>query len=78
MTVLVGLTPAQSFDAVGSFAGSGGIGARPYDGLIGEAAVVHNIPAIVTWNTPHMRSLFPELAVSTPRQFAQNRARAAP
>jgi hypothetical protein len=28
---------------------------------------VHGIPVIVTWNTRHMRSLFPGLAISTPK-----------
>jgi len=69
VTDLVGLTPAQSFDSVRGFAQGGGIGPRLYDLLIGEAAVVHDIPVIVTWNVGHMRSLFPELEVATPKEF---------
>jgi predicted nucleic acid-binding protein len=65
-TSLVGPTPAQAVDAVGNFARDGGIGARLYDRLIGEAALAHSIPAIVTWNVRHMRSLFPGLTVISP------------
>ena len=70
MTALVGLTPAQSFEAVRDYARGGGIGARLYDRLIGEVAVVQGIPAVVTWNTGHMRGLFPQLEVLTPEVFA--------
>ena len=69
-TGLVGLTPAQTFEAVGAYAASGGIGPRLYDASIGRAAVVHGIPAIVTWNVGHMRGLFPDLGVLTPEAFA--------
>ena len=69
-TGLVGLTPAQTFETVGAYAASGGIGPRLYDALIGRAAVVHGIPAIVTWNVGHMRGLFPDLDVLTPEAFA--------
>ncbi|MBV2149876.1 PIN domain-containing protein [Sphingobium sp. AS12] len=69
VTVLVGLTPAQSFDAIRAYAQGGGIGARLYDLLIGEAAIVHEIPVIVTWNIGHMRSLFPSLTIATPKEF---------
>ena len=64
--VLVGLTPAQTLDAVISYASSSGIGARLYDRLIGEAAVRAGLRRIVTWNVGHMRSLFPALDVLTP------------
>ncbi len=70
VTELIGLTPAQSFDAVRQYAQSSGIGARLYDRLIGEAATVHGIGCLVTWNTGHMRSLFPALGVMTPAQAA--------
>jgi predicted nucleic acid-binding protein len=73
VTALVGLTAPQTFEAVRSYAQSGGIGARLYDRLIGEAAVTHGIPAIVTWNVGHMRSLFPNLSVSSPSDFAEDR-----
>jgi predicted nucleic acid-binding protein len=70
VTSLVGLTPAQTFDAIRGYAQGGGIGARLYDRLIGEAAVAHAIPRIVTWNAGHMRSLFPDLTISTPKDFS--------
>lgn len=73
VTQLVGLTPAQTFDAVRSYAAEGGIGARLYDRLIGETATVHGIPTIVTWNVAHMRGLFPALAVQSPRDYLQAR-----
>ena len=69
ITVLVGLTPAQTFDAIRSYAQSGGVGARLYDRLIGEAAIAHEIGVILTWNLGHMRSLFPSLTVTAPRDF---------
>jgi len=68
-TSLVGLTPAQVFDAVRSYAGNGGVGPRLYDALIGAAAVVHGIPAIVTWITRHLSGLFPEIDVLSPIRF---------
>jgi predicted nucleic acid-binding protein len=70
VTVLVGLSAAQTVDAVRAYATSGGIGARLYDRLIGEAAVANGLTAIVTWNVPHMRGLFPELHVATPEDYA--------
>lgn len=69
-TNLVGLTPPQSFDAIRDYARRGGMGPRVYDRLIGEAAIAHAIPAIVTWNVGHMRDLFPGLRIATPEEFA--------
>lgn len=69
-TVLIGLTPGQTYDAVGAFATAGGIGARVYDFLIGQVAVAHGISAVVTLNIRHMRPLFPELDVRTPEEWA--------
>lgn len=69
LTKLVGLSPAQTLDAVRSYAGSGGVGARIYDWLIGKAALTAGAGAIVTWNVGHMRSLFPDLIVRTPSEF---------
>ena len=69
ITKLVGLTPSQTFDVVRTFANAGRIGPRLYDALIGEAAIVHDIPCIVSWNTRHMRALFPNVDVQTPRGF---------
>ena len=74
VTGLVGLTAAQTFEATGLFAASGGIGPRLYDALTGGAAVVHGIPGIVTWNVGHMRGLFPNLDVLTPEAFPARHA----
>ena len=63
---LIGLTPAQTLDAIGRFAGMGGIGPRLYDFLIGRAAVVHGWRTIVTWNVRDIHGLFPGLRVATP------------
>lgn len=68
-TQLVGLTPAQAFDAIRVYATAGGTGPRLYDHLIGTAALYAGADTIVTWNSSHMRSLFPELAVRTPPEF---------
>lgn len=74
VTGLIGLTPAQTFEATSRYAASGGIGPRLYDALIGGSAVLHGIPGIVTWNTGHMRGPFPDLDVLTPETFAARRA----
>ncbi len=71
VTALVGLTAPRLFETIGSYAAGGGIGARLYDRLIGEVAVAHDIPCIVTWNVGHMRSLFPGMAVATPVAFGR-------
>ncbi len=73
VTVLVGLTANQTIDAVRDYARTGGIGLRLYDKLIGEAAVIHAIPTILTWNVGHMGSLFPGLRVTTPAAFDTSR-----
>lgn len=65
-TVLVGLTPAQTLDAIRAYARSGGIGPRLYDRLIGQSAIHSGIGRIITWNVAHMRGLFPALEVVTP------------
>lgn len=70
-TVLIGLTPAQTVDAVRVFSEDGGIGARVYDRLIGEAAVRHGIDRIITWNVAHMRGLFPDMVVQMPSQMGE-------
>jgi predicted nucleic acid-binding protein len=70
VTSLVGLTAPQTLEAIRTYALSGGVGPRLYDRLIGEAAAIHGIPAVITWNVSHMRSLFPALAVVTPAEFA--------
>lgn len=71
ITALVGLTAAQTLDAVRDYARTGGTGARLYDRLIGEAALVQAIPVLITWNVSHMRGLFPRLTVCTPKDYAQ-------
>jgi len=71
VTGLVGLTASQTFEAIRNYAQNGGIGARLYDRLIGEAAVAHGIPGIITWNVGHMRNLFPNLHITTPNQFGK-------
>lgn len=72
---LVGLTHAQTFDAIREFANEGGIGPRLYDKLIGQAAVLNGIAAIVTWNLGHMGSLFGSLDVVDPASFAKTHRR---
>ena len=72
VVTLYGLTPSQTFDATRQFAAQGGIGARLYDKLIGEVAVVHGISTIVTWNVGHLQSLFPDLVVATPAEFLES------
>jgi hypothetical protein len=68
VTALIGLSASQSFEAIRG-SQDGGVGARLYDRLIGEAAVAHDIPAIVTWNVRHMRGLFPGARVVTPGEW---------
>jgi predicted nucleic acid-binding protein len=56
----------QMLGAIERFAGDNRRGPLIYDFLIGQHAVVHNIPTIVTWNVRHMVPLFPQLRVITP------------
>ena len=72
--VLVGLTHAQTFDAIKTFAAEGGVGPRLYDRLIGEAAMLNGLDCIVTWNRSHMSSLFPDMRVLDPIEFCQSQA----
>jgi predicted nucleic acid-binding protein len=65
-TRLVGLTPAQSFEAVRDFAAAGGIGARVYDYLIARAAVAAGAGVLVTWNVGHFQGLVGGVEVLTP------------
>ncbi len=76
ITSLVGLSPPQTLETVRDYARSGGVGARLYDRLIGDAAVTNGIGMIVTWNLGHMRSLFPGLTVATPLDVTNGTARA--
>ncbi len=69
VTVLLGLTAAQTFEMIRVYSKGNGIGARLYDRLIGEVAVAQGVPAIVTWNIGHMRGLFPRMRVCTPEEF---------
>lgn len=73
VTQLVGLSASQTFETVRDYAQGGGIGARLYDRLIGETAIVHAIPMIITWNIGHMRGLFPNLKVATPAKLGATR-----
>lgn len=66
VTTLVGLTPAQTFDTIRSYAEDGNIGPRLYDRLIGQVAVQYAIPQLITWNVGHMRNLFPVLEILDP------------
>lgn len=68
VTSLVGLTPLQSREAIKAFAIAGGVGARVYDWLIGQAAVQAGISTIITWNVSHLRGLFPDLKVVDPAE----------
>jgi predicted nucleic acid-binding protein len=71
---LISLTPPQVLDSIRRYASDGGIGARLYDALIGQTALLYDIPAIVTWNTRHMAGLFPTLLVATPTDYLANPA----
>jgi hypothetical protein len=55
INALVGLTPAQTFDAIRRCVQTGGAGARICDRLIDRAAIAHDIKIIVTWNVALMR-----------------------
>jgi predicted nucleic acid-binding protein len=68
-TTLIGVSHAQVFEAIRAFASEGRTGPLIYDRLIGEAAIHHRIPRILTWNVKHMRGLFPNLMVSDPASF---------
>ena len=68
-TVLIGLSPEQTYDALRDYASGGGVGPRVYDKLIGQTAVLNGIPAIISWNVRHMRALFPELDIHTPGEW---------
>lgn len=65
------LTIDQHVAALEEFAERGGAGPRVYDFLIGQVAVVHAIPLIVTWNVKHFAPLFPTLRVATPETLLQ-------
>jgi predicted nucleic acid-binding protein len=69
-TILLGLTPSQTFDSIRAYAQARGVGARLYDRLIGEVALAHGLSTIVTWNIRHMRGLFSDLRIKTPPQLA--------
>ena len=69
VTRLVGLTPAQSFDAVRDFAAAGHIGARIYDHLIARAALAAGAEVLVTWNVSHFRGLVEGVDILTPAEM---------
>ena len=62
------MTAEQTVDAVARFADLG-IGARLYDYLIGRTGLLYGARAIVTFNTGHLRALFPQVAVHTPGEW---------
>ncbi|UVO55617.1 PIN domain-containing protein [Sphingomonas sp. SUN039] len=66
VTRLVGLSPAQSFEAVRDFSASGQIGARIYDHMIGRAASACGAKILVTWNIGHFPRLGDGLEARTP------------
>lgn len=68
-TRLVGLTPAQSFDAARDFAAAGHIGARIYDHLIARAAQAAGAGVLVTWNVGHFRGLDEGVDILTPAEM---------
>lgn len=65
------LSQTQHIAALMFFARRSGIGPLVYDFLIGQVAVVHSIPLIVTWNVRHFAPLFPTLRVATPEMLLQ-------
>lgn len=69
---VLALSPEQHLDAMRAYAATGGIGPRLYDHLIGHTALVHGIGTIATWNTRHMRGLFPQMRVVTPAEIAES------
>jgi predicted nucleic acid-binding protein len=69
---VVALTMTDERFAVRSFADMGGTGPRLYDYLIGYAAIVNSIPAIVTWNIKHFVPLFPNVAISSPAHYLES------
>ncbi len=66
---ILGLTDREHIEAIRTFSNSGGRGPLVYDFLIGQVALIHNIPMIITWNVKHMAPLFPTLKVLAPTQF---------
>ena len=78
LTTLVGVSPAQRFDATRRYASSGGISARLYDFLIGSSALAARAESIVIWNLGDYRPLFPDCIVETPTDFLTRISSAAP
>ncbi|MBV8972674.1 MAG: PIN domain-containing protein [Sphingomonadaceae bacterium] len=68
LSTTVAMNAEQTVSAVEAFADVG-IGARLYDYLIGRTGVVYGANTIVTFNTAHLRALFPALAVRTPAEW---------
>jgi predicted nucleic acid-binding protein len=63
------LTFAETLNAIQAFAGIGGRGARLYDFLIGQVAILEGVRELVTWNTKDFAPLFPDLRIVTPAEF---------
>lgn len=74
-TEIAALDAVQTVDAIGEFAAGGNIGARVYDYLIGRAGLAVGVSAIITWNTRHMKSLFPDRHVQTPTEYLAETSR---
>lgn len=68
---VLSLTTEQTLSSIETFAGLGGTGARLYDFLIGQIAALHRVSVIVTWDTRHMRPLFPQLRILTPTELLE-------
>lgn len=64
----VAMSAIQTVEAVERYARIG-IGARLYDYLIGRTGLLYGAKAIVTFNTGHMRTLFPTMQVLTPGEW---------
>jgi predicted nucleic acid-binding protein len=64
--VIVSLSPAQRLEALSHFAGQGVISARIYDAMIGHTGIVNGATKIITLNSRHFRSLFPNMEIIEP------------
>jgi predicted nucleic acid-binding protein len=61
----------ETVTAIDSFAKQGGRGARLYDYLIGQVAILEQVDALATWNVRHFTALFPTLRVLTPADYLE-------
>jgi predicted nucleic acid-binding protein len=70
---IIGLNVEEHLATIRQFSASGRGGPQVYDYLIGQLAVINDIPTIITWNVKHFAPLFPQLNVLSPRQFIKDR-----